>query len=292
MFEEYIKILAKCCKVTFKKMAKPKVVRVSVERDKPVMKTYSIARSIPYEDFDKNISGNFVLGFTDEDTAISVASAIAENMGLPAIEQFDETASDIINEFMNVVVGHTISEWDQLGFSVRFGPPESLETGNGEETAAPPAEAHLVILKLESRTVMFRVSFSKPTDNLLLNKRILLVDDSTVIRNILIKSLESAGCVVEQAKDGIDAVEKHRTFRPDLTVMDLIMPQLGGLDAIMQIKEFDPEAKFIVLTSTSRKDEVVTAKTLNVLSYVIKPIDGEEFLERVRAAFLNHENNS
>ena len=91
--------------------------------------------------------------------------------------------------------------------------------------------------------------------------------------------------MVEQAKDGIDAVEKHRIFRPDLTVMDLIMPQLGGLDAIMQIKESDPEAKFIVLTSTSRKDEVVTAKTLDVLSYVIKPIDGEEFLKRVRAAF-------
>jgi two-component system, chemotaxis family, chemotaxis protein CheY len=285
MFEEYIKILAKCCRTAFKKMTKARVIRVSVERDEPVMKTYSIARSIPYEDFDKNISGHFVLGFTDEETAISVASAIGENMGLPAIEQFDETASDIINEFMNVVVGHTISEWDALGFSVRFSHPEPLDTGNTQENDAPPAEAHLVVLKLESRTVMFRVSFSKTTDNLLQNKRILLVDDSTVIRNILTKTLETAGCKVEQAANGNAAVEKHRIFKPDLTVMDLIMPELGGLDAILQIQTSDPEAKFLVLTSTSRKDEVVTAKTLNVLAYLIKPVDSAELLERVRAAF-------
>ena len=116
-------------------------------------------------------------------------------------------------------------------------------------------------------------------------KRILVVDDSRMMRNIVTKILKKSGFKVEQAKDGQEAIEKHKTFNPDLTIMDLVMPKMGGLDAIIEIQELDPEAKFVVLTSSSRKDEVVTAKTLNVLSYILKPLRVEDFSARIKEVF-------
>jgi len=64
--------------------------------------------------------------------------------------------------------------------------------------------------------------------------------------------------------------------------MDLVMPKMGGLDAIIEIQESDPEAKFVMLTSCSRKDEVVAAKTLKVLCYIIKPLKIENFLSKIK----------
>jgi len=61
--------------------------------------------------------------------------------------------------------------------------------------------------------------------------------------------------------------------------MDINMPVMGGLDAITQIRSFAPTAKFVILSSSSRKDEVVTAQTLDVSSYVTKPFKAEELFD-------------
>jgi len=63
--------------------------------------------------------------------------------------------------------------------------------------------------------------------------------------------------------------------------MDLIMPEMGGLEAIIEIRRKNPNAKFVVLSSTSRTDEVVTAQTLNVLEYMIKPVKMADFVKKV-----------
>jgi DNA-binding NtrC family response regulator len=57
------------------------------------------------------------------------------------------------------------------------------------------------------------------------------------------------------------------------------------LDAIVEIQNSNPETKFIIVTSTSRRDEIVTAKSLNVLSYLVKPLKMEELLVKVKEAF-------
>ncbi len=60
---------------------------------------------------------------------------------------------------------------------------------------------------------------------------------------------------------------------------------MHGLDTIVEIQSSNPEAKFIIVTSTSRRDEIVTAKSLNVLSYLVKPLKMEELLVKVKEAF-------
>ncbi len=63
--------------------------------------------------------------------------------------------------------------------------------------------------------------------------------------------------------------------------MDLVMPEMGGLDSILSIRETNPDANFIILTSSARKDEVVTAKTIGVSAYIIKPFKPEELISVV-----------
>lgn len=291
MFKQYIDILAKCSKNTFESMTDIRIRRAKVEQDKQLQATFPVATVVPYQDFDNKIGGDFILGFADETMALLVASAVGEKMGVSPLKEFDETCSDILNEFMNILVGHAISEWDSKGLSVRFSPPVLTRDKSVDASALPNTEAYQIVLELQNgqrsqksqtNSVILSVTFTRVAGEALQGKRILVTEDSGVMRGMIAKMLRETGYEVEEAGDGLEGVEKHKTFQPDLTIMDLNMPNMGGLDAIAKIRESNSETKFLILTSSSRKDQVITAKTLNVAGYVIKPIQTEEFLARVR----------
>lgn len=281
MVSKYIDIVAKCSKDVLKMMANIDTAAVEVKQEKHALTTYAIAHSIKYEDFDNKVSGDFILGFADEFEVIKIASAIAVNLGMKPLEQFNDETLDIINEFLNTAVGHIITEWDKMGMNVRFDPPLVLQKKEMVSSKISDADAYLISINFATDST---ISDSTAKDKLA-GKRILVVEDSAMMRGYITRALEKIGCETDQACDGQEAVEKYRTFNPDLTIMDLIMPKMGGLDAIVEIQEANPQAKFIVFTSTSRRDEVVTAKSLNVLSYLVKPLKVEELLLRVREAF-------
>ena len=294
MFNKYIDSLSKCSKDILKNMANIDIVDIKIKQEKPLSVAYSVAHSIQYEDFENKVKGDFILGFANDSEAITIASAIAKNIGLAQIEQFDEIASDIINEFLNTVVGHTITEWDKKGLNVRFSPPVVLQKKELNISDGPNTEAYMVslnfdpdaiILDKNANALRLMVTFTKMVEDKLLGKRILVAEDSAVMRGIISKALTNSGFEIEQASDGQEAVEKYKVFKPDLTIMDLVMPKIGGLDAIIEIQESDPDAKFVVFTSTSRRDEVVTAKSLNVLSYIVKPLKMEDLITKVKEAF-------
>jgi CheY-like chemotaxis protein/CheY-specific phosphatase CheX len=294
VFTKHINILGECCKEVLQKMAGIEIAGFEVQLHRSLSATLSVAHSVRYEDLQNKVKGDFILGFSNESAAISVASAIAQSAGLSEVVQLDETALDINHEFLNVLVGNTISKWEKIGLNVRFTPPASFKDQNIDITKTQDTEAYQVKLKfspgasvtnLKADDLSLMVTFTKVGGANPMGKRILVVDDSAVMRNILAKALRKEGFEVEQAKDGQDAVQKHKEFKPDLTLMDLVMPELGGLDAIMEIRKSSPKAEFIVLTSSSRRDEVVTAKQLNVSSYIIKPVDTKDLMVKVRAAF-------
>ena len=209
MFTEYINILGECSKDILIKMANIDIGSVKIRKDEHLKATYSTAHTIQYNDFDETL-------------AISVASAIAENLGLTPIKQFDETAADIINEFLNTVVGHTISAWDKKGLNVRFSPTVSLKNKSTNISDALYTEAYLIIPEFSQRLMIhdkktncltILVTFTKTMENKPLQKRILVVDDSAVIRNIITKSFEKSGFKVEQGKDVQEAIEKYEIFK-------------------------------------------------------------------------------
>ena len=100
-----------------------------------------------------------------------------------------------------------------------------------------------------------------------------------MIRTILVNLFEKQGCQVAQAKNGLDAVQQFGSFKPDLTFMDLVMPEMGGLEAIAHIRELDSSTKIVVLTSSSKKSEVMTASELKVKGYIKKPLKTDRLLD-------------
>lgn len=104
----------------------------------------------------------------------------------------------------------------------------------------------------------------------MVKKRILVVDDNCFIRTILKDSLVGSYEVVGEARDGDDAVDKYKDLKPDLVLMDLMMPKKNGLQATKEICDYDPSAKVIMLTADNEKHHVKQAIQLPIQGYILK----------------------
>lgn len=116
-------------------------------------------------------------------------------------------------------------------------------------------------------------------------RRTLIVDDSALarraIRNILERSPQFE--VVAEAKDGREAIERARALMPDLVLMDLRMPHLGGLDAIQAIKEEFPSTQVVVLTVSDDPQDLFDAIKRGAQGYLIKNMEPQLWLEYLDA---------
>src|SRR3990172_13259748 len=83
-----------------------------------------------------------------------------------------------------------------------------------------------------------------------MTKRVLIVDDAVFMRN-MIKDIFSGGGfeIVGEAANGLEAVEKYKEFRPDLTTMDIVMPFKSGIEATREIVKFDPKAVIVMCSA-------------------------------------------
>lgn len=113
--------------------------------------------------------------------------------------------------------------------------------------------------------------------------RILVVDDEPQLRRIMRTSLTSAGYEVEDAKTGEESLEKVREFRPDLVLLDMNMPGIGGLAACRAIRA-DTETAVIMLTVRNSVADKVQALDAGADDFVTKPFSTPELLARIRAA--------
>ena len=112
---------------------------------------------------------------------------------------------------------------------------------------------------------------------------ILVVDDEPQIRRVLRSTLSSQGYVMLEAKTGEEAVELVRKEKPDLILMDVNMPGIGGIEACREIRRAS-EAPIIMLTVRNAERDKVAALDAGADDYVIKPFGIEELLARIRAA--------
>jgi two-component system KDP operon response regulator KdpE len=114
-------------------------------------------------------------------------------------------------------------------------------------------------------------------------QRILVVDDEPQIRSSLRRILLGHGYSVDVAQDGLEAVEQARGTRPDLILLDLAMPRMGGLSACQRIREFS-QAPIIALSVMGEEQDKVRVLDAGADDYVTKPFGAEELLARVRAS--------
>jgi two-component system KDP operon response regulator KdpE len=119
------------------------------------------------------------------------------------------------------------------------------------------------------------------------NANILVVDDEPQIRRVLRSTLSSQGYVITDAKTGEEAVESVRKNKPDLVLLDLNMPGMGGIAACREIRQ-SSEAPIIMLTVRNAERDKVAALDAGADDYVVKPFGIEELLARIRAALRRY----
>jgi len=117
--------------------------------------------------------------------------------------------------------------------------------------------------------------------------RILVVDDHQLIRVGIATLLipESDMKLVGEASNGREAIAKYRECRPDVTLMDLQMPEMSGFDAIVAIRDEFPEARIIVLTTYAGDIQAQPAMKTGAQGYVLKNLLHKELLETIRAVY-------
>jgi DNA-binding NarL/FixJ family response regulator len=115
--------------------------------------------------------------------------------------------------------------------------------------------------------------------------RVLLVDDHALFRRGLMLVLEAEDGieVVGEAEDGIDAVAKAEALAPDVVLMDVRMPRLGGIDATRQVAALLPSCRIIMLTVSDEEDDLYEAIKAGATGYLLKEISIEEVADAVRA---------
>ena len=117
--------------------------------------------------------------------------------------------------------------------------------------------------------------------------RILAVDDHPLFRkgiSALLATQQDMSLVAE-ASNGREAIQQFRAHRPDITLMDLQMPEMNGLDAIIAIRGEFPEARIIVLTTYTGDVQVLRAMKVGARAYLLKNLLDKELLETIRAVY-------
>jgi DNA-binding NarL/FixJ family response regulator len=115
--------------------------------------------------------------------------------------------------------------------------------------------------------------------------RILAVDDHPLVRKGIVGLVadEPDMTTVAEASNGREAIQQFRIHRPNVTLMDLQMPEMNGLDAIMAIRGEFPEARIIVLTTYTGDVQVLRALKAGARAYLLKTLFHKELLETIRA---------
>lgn len=111
-------------------------------------------------------------------------------------------------------------------------------------------------------------------------KRILIVDDTLFMRVKLKALLQNMGYeVVGEAGNGLEAIEQFKILRPDITTMDITMPEMDGVTALRQIKSLDPHALVIMISALGQESMIVDAIRAGARHYILKPFEEDKVKE-------------
>ncbi|AFK18929.2 response regulator [Haloferax mediterranei ATCC 33500] len=111
--------------------------------------------------------------------------------------------------------------------------------------------------------------------------KVLVVDDSAFMRNLLKQLLEGEHEVVGEAENGVEAVELYRELDPDVVTMDVVMPIRNGIEATSEIKSLDSGASVIMCTSVGQEEKMREAVEAGADGYITKPFQKPNVLQAI-----------
>ena len=115
--------------------------------------------------------------------------------------------------------------------------------------------------------------------------RILIVDDAAFMRMMIKDILTKNGYqIVGEAENGKVALKKYQELTPDLTTMDITMPEMDGINAVKEIKKVDPKANIIMCSAMGQQAMVIDAIQAGAKDFIVKPFQPDRVMEAVRKA--------
>ncbi|MDA8233834.1 MAG: response regulator [Clostridia bacterium] len=115
--------------------------------------------------------------------------------------------------------------------------------------------------------------------------RVLIVDDAAFMRMMIKDILSKNGfTIVGEAENGVQAVEKFKETRPDLTTMDITMPEMDGITAVKEIRKIDPKSRIIMCSAMGQQAMVIDAIQAGAKDFIVKPFQPDRVIEAVRKA--------
>ncbi len=112
--------------------------------------------------------------------------------------------------------------------------------------------------------------------------RVLIVDDAIFMRTMIRDILEKNGFeIVGEAGSGKEAIEKFTRLKPDLITMDIVMPEMGGIEAVKSIIKIDPKAKILMCSAMGQKALVIEAIQAGAKDFVVKPFQPSAVIEAI-----------
>ena len=113
--------------------------------------------------------------------------------------------------------------------------------------------------------------------------RILLIDDAAFMRMILKDVLTKNGYeICGEASNGKEGIQKYKELKPDLTTLDITMPEMDGITTLKEIKKIDSNAKVIMCSAMGQEAMVVEAIQAGAKDFIVKPFQSDRILEAVK----------
>ena len=113
---------------------------------------------------------------------------------------------------------------------------------------------------------------------------ILTVDDASFVRRWCAAVLGKAGHRVVEAAGGDEGIQLYKVHKPDVVLLDVLMPEKDGLAVLKELREHDPEARVVMLTTHGQLDTVREAEQLGARDFLVKPCGGDLLLSAVQRA--------
>ena len=118
-------------------------------------------------------------------------------------------------------------------------------------------------------------------------RTVLIVDDVEFVRKTLREIFTQAGGyqVVGEAADGLEAITRYAELRPDLVTMDMVMPEMSGIEATRRLVKMDKQAKVVMVSAMGQENLVMEAINAGARDYVMKPFSADSILKAVNRVF-------
>ena len=102
-------------------------------------------------------------------------------------------------------------------------------------------------------------------------RKVLITDDAAFMRTMLGDICKQAGYIVFEAKDGKDLLKRYVEVKPDVVTLDITMPNMGGVEALKELKKIDPNARVIMCSAMGQQSLVLEAVKNGAIDFIVKP---------------------